>query len=57
MKNINKINELFGSELRVVNIGLNVFAKTLKSLKVKVVEVDWTPPANERMADMLKKLR
>jgi hypothetical protein len=32
-------------ELRVINIGLVDFAKSLADQKVKTVHVDWRPPA------------
>lgn len=38
-------HKLFESELRVVNIGLESFARELASLQVPVVHVDWRPPA------------
>jgi hypothetical protein len=39
------IRELFGRELRVVNVGLESFAVVLESLGVPTVHVDWVPPA------------
>ncbi len=37
--------ELIGKELIVINIGLEVFAQSLEEQGVKVVHVDWSPPA------------
>lgn len=37
--------DLFSSELRAVNLGLESFAETLRGLSVPVVQVDWRPPA------------
>ncbi len=37
--------DLFSSELRAVNLGLESFADTLRGLSVPVVQVDWRPPA------------
>ncbi len=34
-----------GTELRVVNLGLESFAETLDALGVPVLHVQWTPPA------------
>lgn len=34
-----------GSEIRVVNLGLESFAETLEALGVPVLHVQWTPPA------------
>jgi FdrA protein len=36
---------LLGSETRVVNVGLELFAETLTILEIPVVHVDWRPPA------------
>jgi len=34
-----------GSEIHVVNLGLERFAETLEALGVPVLHVQWTPPA------------
>ena len=49
---------LLSSELRVVNLGLEVFARDLQSLGVPVVQVDWRPPAggDQRLASLLRQL-
>ena len=39
------IRELFGQEIRVVNVGLESFAGVLESLGVAVLHVPWVPPA------------
>ena len=51
-------DRLLNSPLQVVNIGLEGFARDLESLKVPVVQVDWSPPArgDPRLADLLSKL-
>ena len=51
--------KLFSSELRVVNLGLELFANDLRSLGVAVVQVDWRPPAggDQRMASLLQRLQ
>lgn len=36
---------LLGQPLRVVNVGLEVFAAELMAAGVSVVHVDWRPPA------------
>ncbi|MCH7606316.1 MAG: fdrA domain protein [Chloroflexi bacterium] len=48
-----------GCELRVVNVGLELFAETLEELGVPVVQVDWRPPAagDQRLADLLSRLQ
>ncbi|HUW69326.1 MAG TPA: DUF1116 domain-containing protein [bacterium] len=39
------INELFGSELSVINLGLESFAQNLAQEGTPAVHVDWRPPA------------
>ena len=39
------IDELFQTDLRVVNVGLSSFAETLREVRVPVIDVDWRPPA------------
>ena len=53
-----KINELFESELKVVNLGLESFTDSVQSQGVEALHVDWKPPAggNNRIIDMLDKL-
>ena len=36
---------VLGSPLRVVNLGLEIFAEELKTEGASVVHVDWRPPA------------
>ncbi len=52
------INELLEAPLKVVNIGLEVFAIELAEQGVDVVQVDWSPPAggDPKLADLLSKL-
>lgn len=56
---MSNINELFNKELKVINMGLKSFADDLKSQEVKVLQVDWRPPAggNKKMAALLAKLK
>ncbi len=51
--------KLLNSELRVVNLGLELFANDLRSLGVPVVQVDWRPSAggDQRMASLLQRLQ
>jgi FdrA protein len=53
-----KINDLFTSEMKVINMGLASFAKDLKEQKVRVIHVDWKPPAsgNQKMTSLLARL-
>lgn len=39
------VDELFQTDLRVVNVGLSSFAETLREVRVPVIDVDWRPPA------------
>jgi hypothetical protein len=39
------INAIFGQTLDVVNVGLESFSESLQDQGVKVVQVDWRPPA------------
>ncbi len=56
---MSKINKLFNSNLHVVNMGLESFAKDLKNQNVPVIHMNWRPPAggNEKMMEMLGKLK
>ena len=56
--NTKQINALFGTDLKVINMGLASFAENLKEQKVKTVKMEWRPPAggNEKMIALLKKL-
>ncbi len=53
-----KPDELLHSPLIVINLGLKEFADNLQEQGVKVVQVDWTPPAggDKDMLDLLDKL-
>ncbi|MFP4686645.1 MAG: fdrA domain protein [bacterium] len=55
---MNKINKLFDSELKVINIGLIGFAEELRNRNTEVVHVDWKPPAggNKKVQNLLGKL-
>ena len=43
------ITKLFGESLRVVNVGLRSFAAPLRARGLRVVQVDWRPPAGGDM--------
>ena len=53
-----KKKPFFGKELAVVNIGIKPFYEDLKSQNVRIVHVDWEPPAggDEEMAALLDKV-
>lgn len=51
-------NGLLSQPIKVINIGLEGFAKELSDQGVPVLQVQWTPPAggNPKLADLLSKL-
>ncbi|KXS45280.1 MULTISPECIES: fdrA domain protein [unclassified Candidatus Frackibacter] len=53
-----KILELFGKKLKVINIGLESFAESLKEEGVDVIQMDWEPPAggDAELASLLDSL-
>ena len=50
---------LIGAELRVVNIGLDLFAEALEYQGVAAVHMDWRPPAggDSRLSGLLDRLK
>ena len=55
---INKILELFGSEVKVIDVGLEHFHKELRRQGVKAIHVAWQPrPKLEKeLEDILSKI-
>ncbi|NBG89259.1 fdrA domain protein [Isachenkonia alkalipeptolytica] len=55
---MSKINKLFDSELRVINLGLESFSEELKLQKTEVVHVEWRPVAggNKKLGNILNQL-
>ena len=51
--------QLLGSELKVINIGLSLFAETLEHGNVPVVDLDWQPPAegDHHRTDLLRRVQ
>ena len=47
--------KLTNSELRVINIGAEIFYHSLRNQGVKVIHVDWQPPAGGDL-DLIKLL-
>ncbi len=39
-----KINDIFGKELTIINVGLASMAKSVSDQGVKVIDLDWQPP-------------
>lgn len=56
---MSKIEQLFKSELKVINVGLESFYHDLKKQQVSAIHVNWKPTAggNKRMASLLSKLK
>lgn len=52
------VRRLLRGPLRVVNVGLETFAESLRAQGVAVVSVDWTPPAagDPELLDLLERL-
>ncbi len=52
------LNEFLDAPLKVINVGLEEFARELDEQNVDVVQVDWAPPAagDPKLADLLSKL-
>ena len=50
--------DIQGKIIAVINIGLELFADTLKDQGIDVINVDWRPPAggDKKMAELLNKL-
>jgi len=55
---VEKILKLFNSELKVINIGLEIFKDALEAQGVKVVQVTWQPPPKleKEYEDILSKI-
>jgi len=53
------MSNLFDSELKVINMGLEGFAETLKERGTQVIHVRWQPPAmgDEDLLSLLDKLK
>jgi FdrA protein len=58
MTDVKKISGLFQEELVVINMGLDAFADALRKEEVKVLQMDWKPPArgNRRLLSLLDRL-
>ena len=57
-KSASVTDTLLRQSIKVINVGLEGFAKELAGQGVPVVHVQWTPPAggDPRLADLLAKL-
>ncbi len=56
--NVKSVNKLFNEDLVVINMGLESFAENLKDQGLKVLQMNWKPPAggNKKIASLLAKL-
>lgn len=54
-----KVNELFNTELKIINIGLESFYSDLKEQNVRAIHIDWKPVAggNKKLSSLLSKLK
>lgn len=55
---VDKILKLFSSELKVINVGLEIFNDALKAQGVNVVQISWQPPPKleKEYEDILSKI-
>ena len=55
---VKHVTALFGQELQVVNVGLAIFAEALQRQGIRMVSLDWRPPAggDAELASLLEKL-
>jgi FdrA protein len=55
---VKKINRLFSQDLVIINMGLESFAENLDREKVRVLQMDWRPPAggNKKLISLLARL-
>jgi FdrA protein len=58
MRNDRPRPNLLQAPLRVVNVGLELFYRSLRDQNVSVVHVDWRPPGggDERLTSLLDRL-
>jgi hypothetical protein len=48
----NKQRKLLDSDLKVINVGMNIFYDALKVQDVKVIQVDWKPgPVLDKLSE------
>lgn len=52
------VTKIFGQPIKVINLGLSMFADNLRTDGIEVVHVDWRPPAggDARLANILAAL-
>jgi hypothetical protein len=54
-----KIKQLFSQNLKVINVGIELFSESLKKQGVTAVHVIWKPPAggDRELAKLLEKIK
>lgn len=50
---VTRIEALFKQELKVISVGIEIFAAELRKCKVEVIHLDWHPPAGGKI-ELLK---
>lgn len=52
------MKKLIDSELKVINVGVDIFYRSLRDQGVRVVQIEWHPPAggDSELARLLEKL-
>ncbi len=55
---VKKIKRLFKEDLVVINIGLESFAENLRKEGVRVLQLNWRPPAggDQKLVSLLERL-
>lgn len=54
-----KINKMLSGELQVASMGLRSFTEAMKKQNIKVIHIDWQPPAagDTKMSSILDLLK
>ena len=54
-----KVSELCHSQIKVINIGLELFYDSLEKQGTPVIQVQWRPPlgGDERLAEIIRKMK
>lgn len=50
------INNFFKDELIVINVGVKHFGNSLKAQGVEVAQIDWRPPVDKKLVELLRKV-
>ena len=57
--NTEKINKLFQSDLKVLNVGVELFHNAIKNTDGESINLDWKPPCggDKQFFEIIKKIR